>query len=184
MNLTGNSAFSATRELIDHFGRSVHSWAKKAAARKEGRSRPHPQHTVLPSQFRQFFPFFGGQPRRTTLVDLGLGHPPSQTRTGYSQPAGHNRQRLVALPYQINGSSPELLRKKQQAQYLLPERPNSLSHDHRIRVRQNGGIPTTLLCSSRSSMAAAMVLSEKISPQEATRRFVVRMIDPFRTVGR
>ena len=28
-------------------------------------------------------------------------------------------------------------------------------------------------------MAAAMVLSEKISPQEATGRLVVKMIDPF-----
>ena len=28
-------------------------------------------------------------------------------------------------------------------------------------------------------MAAAMVLSEKISPQDATGRLVVRMIDPF-----
>jgi hypothetical protein len=39
---------------------------------------------------------------------------------------------------------------------------------------------TTERCRSRSSMAAAMVVSSKMSPQEATPRFVVRMTEPRR----
>ncbi len=35
---------------------------------------------------------------------------------------------------------------------------------------------TTDRCKSRSSMAAAMVVSEKMSPHDATPRLVVRMI--------
>ena len=40
-------------------------------------------------------------------------------------------------------------------------------------------VNTTLLWRSRSSIAAAMVLSEKMSPQDATLRLVVRMTEPF-----
>ena len=40
-------------------------------------------------------------------------------------------------------------------------------------------VNTTLLWSNRSSIAAAMVLSEKMSPQDATLRLVVRMTEPF-----
>ena len=39
---------------------------------------------------------------------------------------------------------------------------------------------TTDRCKRRSNIAAAMVVSVKMSPQEATPRFVVRMIEPFR----
>ncbi len=39
---------------------------------------------------------------------------------------------------------------------------------------------TTLRCNRRSSIAVAMVVSVKMPPHDATPRFVVRMMDPFR----
>lgn len=39
---------------------------------------------------------------------------------------------------------------------------------------------TMLLCKSRSSMAAAMVVSEKMSPHEATDLLVVKITEPLR----
>ena len=127
MNLIGKSAFSATREPIGHFG-STFSWAKKAAAR-ESKSRPRPQHTVLPSQPGQLLAFFGGHPRRPTFVDLSLGNPPSQTEKPKS-PAGEQQQtttrRLLEPNPQLFGRTPP---DKQQAfKYLLPKRPNRASH--------------------------------------------------------
>ncbi len=127
MNLIGKSAFSATREPIDHFG-STFSWAKKAAAR-ESKSRPRPQHTVLPSQPGQLLAFFGGHPRRPTFVDLSLGNPPSQTEKPKS-PAGEQQQTttrclLEPTPQLYAGTPPD---KQQAFKYLLPKRPNRASH--------------------------------------------------------
>src|SRR5690606_22051271 len=95
----------------------------------------HPQHPVLPTEPGQLLLLSRSQPFPFPLVDIGLGHPPTQPRLRDPKILGNLSHRLQALTGQLHSTSPKLrrLRSRHSSSIL-----GALRHQT-VRVRRSGG---------------------------------------------